>query len=161
MAPLHRCEKARPTDLDEINALKPIIGHFTISDAVLLVGALEGASQWHVYGGKRAADSEYAGLAGHSLHRFICSGAAASPACASARAGYFFTEKSRSWSDEDRKMFVISLSYDVIGLRWGEENYWCGSLFGGGTIDPDDANEPETWWDRRERMLSQRRDCFA
>lgn len=151
-----------PSDREVVTASRPIIGHFTISDAVLAIGFLEAADRFMIFSGRRGSANNAAILVVRLLHKFICSGAASGPACAAARAAYVFGKESPGhWTDEDRRLVALSMAWDIDSLKWGDDHYWTGSLFGGGNIDPDEVNEPEDWWDLRQRKLSKFRECMG
>lgn len=151
------------TSLDIADALSPVIGHFTVSDAVLLIDGIAAATGGHICTLEDGGKSDCLGLVVRQLHEFICSGSAAGPACAAARASYALRRGAYpcTWTDEDRRVVSIMLASDIQTLRFGAGQYWCGSQFGGGAIDPRNENEPEDWWELRRRMLSMHRESLG
>jgi hypothetical protein len=94
--------------------LKPIIGHFCVADAVLLIDGIGAAIQWQICTLKDGKDSDYAGPVKRLLHKFICSGLANGPACAAARSAYVFKKTpSARWTDDDRRMLTFALAFDI------------------------------------------------
>lgn len=144
-------------DVSIIAALDPIIGHFTVADAVLTIDALYLADSAMIFSGLRGNADDVLKKAADLVHKFICAGQAVGPACAAARAAYATrapVDKGESyrWSPDDRRVLLRSLAWDIDSMKYGDGQYWSGSLFGGGTFDPDEAFEPEAWWDRHERL---------
>lgn len=155
-------DKEGCSDRDIIAAVSPIIGHYTVADAVLTIGALRLADEGLIFSGVRGAAGNAPYIVANVLHKFICCGAAAGSACAAARSEYALNRRQgQFWRSVELKMLIVSMGFDIDSLKYGENSYWAGSLFGGGTIDPDKAFEPEDWWDRGQRLLSRYKESIG
>lgn len=134
---------------DMIDALRPIMGEFTVADAAFVCAALDNIANFGcVQGAKRSAAEFVAFL----LEDFICSAAATSPQDAAARSAYVnFGE--RYLGDADRLLMMHSLAWDVRAIQYN--NFTEGQLFGGKDASDENDFKEEPWWISRERRLKE------
>ena len=134
---------------DMVEALRPIMGQYTIADAAFVRDALENIAN---YGCVQDIKRSAAEFTSSLLEDFICSGAAASPQDAAARSSYVNFGK-RYVGERDSLLLMLSLTDDVRAIQRGD--FTEGQLFGGKDASEDNAFVEEPWWVSREKRLEQ------
>lgn len=127
-----------------VEVLEPLMGRFTVCDAVLASGLVRQAE-----GCKDGAENTALSTVWFELRDFICSAEGTSPACASARADFIQRERA-GLSPECRTTVLEALRMDVVDFA---SNRWDGSLFGGRDADPDGPFVEKPWWEHRAALL--------
>jgi hypothetical protein len=128
-------------------ALAPLMGHFTVYDAVLMMGTLGYAQDI-----ANSRDNTTLSRVWFVLRDFVCSAEGTSPACGAARV-HFLREECDGLSANCRKTVFEALRSDVLNFSLGR---WDGLLFGGRNANPEGPFAETPWWTRRGRLLSGR-----
>ncbi|MEA2911093.1 MAG: hypothetical protein QOJ15_3174 [Bradyrhizobium sp.] len=128
-----------------VKALEPLMGRYTVEDAVLAADLMEVAQEI-------ASDIENSALASvwFTLRDFICSAEGSSSACAVARAIFVGNERV-GFSPECRSTIIEALRWDVLNRESGN---WGGNLFGGRDANEDSVFEEQPWWEHRATILN-------
>lgn len=135
--------------LKMIDALRPIIGHFSVADAVLLKDGIYAASGSGCYA--HAAGEALEAVAG-LLEDFICSAPATGAEDVGCRSIYVMNQ--RSLSPRDRAVLAQRLALDIYELQ--HNNFGEGQLFGGQDAFPEkNEHQNRPWWKRRAEILKE------
>lgn len=134
---------------DVATALDPIIGTFTVADAVMVADAVDMAADYQSI--FTSNDSAALTVTWFALRDFILS---AHPTCredVAAREGYLIAQSTTIPSDF-RPVLWRRMRLDVSELLGGA--FRNGHLFGGAQTNSSEDDEPEPWWDFHKRMIN-------